>query len=155
MAVVHEIIDLLVCRKIHGCGCVGPSLTWKKYKEVGKPSKPFDSAKKPWKKGGGDSGQMAYLTKKFEKLKKKLKKSKKAAKKRALQYPAERYVGIQDCHIRDWQLARIYFSKESSTLVKVLKVYKLIATVRRTQYRNTVFHKGLSVPLFLVSDGVS
>jgi hypothetical protein len=31
MAVVCEIIDLLVCRKIHGCGCVGPSLTWKKY----------------------------------------------------------------------------------------------------------------------------
>jgi hypothetical protein len=50
-------------------------------KEVGKPSKPFDSAKKPWKKGSSDSGQMAYLTKKFEKLEKKLKKSKKAAKK--------------------------------------------------------------------------
>jgi hypothetical protein len=89
-----------------------------------------------------------------------------------MQYPAERYVGIQDCHIRDWQPARqptipssdaegnreltcIYFSKESSTLAKVLKVYTLVATVRRTQYRNTVFHKGLSVPLFLVSDGVS
>jgi hypothetical protein len=52
-------------------------------KEVCKPSKPFDSAKKPWKKGGSDSGQMAYLTEKFEELKKKLKKSKKAAKKRA------------------------------------------------------------------------
>jgi hypothetical protein len=52
-------------------------------KEVGKPSKPFNSAKKPWKKGGGDSGQMAYLTKKLEKLEKKLKKSKKTAKKRA------------------------------------------------------------------------
>jgi hypothetical protein len=50
-------------------------------KVVGKPSKPFNSVKKPWKKGGGDSGQMAYLTEKFEKLKKKLKKSKKAAKK--------------------------------------------------------------------------
>jgi hypothetical protein len=50
-------------------------------KEVGKPSKPFDSAKKPRKKGGGDSGQMAYLTKKFKKLEKNLKKSKKAAKK--------------------------------------------------------------------------
>jgi hypothetical protein len=49
-------------------------------KEVGKPSKPFDSAKKPWKKGGSDLGQMAYLTKKFEKLETKLKKSKKAAK---------------------------------------------------------------------------
>ncbi len=51
-------------------------------KEVGKPYKPFDSAKKPWKKGGSDSGQMAYLTEKFKKLEKKLKKSKKAAKKR-------------------------------------------------------------------------
>jgi hypothetical protein len=50
-------------------------------KVVGKPSKPFDSAKKPWKKGGGDSGQMAYQTEKFEKLEKKLKKSKKAANK--------------------------------------------------------------------------
>ncbi len=48
-------------------------------KEVGKPSKPVDSAKKPWKKVGGDLGQMCYLTEKFEKLKKKLKKSKKAA----------------------------------------------------------------------------
>jgi hypothetical protein len=53
-------------------------------KEVGKPYKPFNfPKKKPWKKGGGDSGQMAYLTEKLEKLKKKLKKSKKAAKKRA------------------------------------------------------------------------
>ncbi len=54
-------------------------------KEVGKPHKPFDPAKKPWKKGGGDSGQMAYLTKKLEKLKKKLNKSKskKSAKKRS------------------------------------------------------------------------
>ncbi len=75
-----------------------------------------------------------------------------------LQYPVKRYVGIQDCHIRDWQPARqpaipssdaegsreltcIYFSKESSTLAKVLKVYKLVATVPRTQYRNTVFHR--------------
>jgi hypothetical protein len=45
-------------------------------KETGKSHKPFDPAKKPWKKGGGDSGQMAYLTKKLEKLKKKLNKSK-------------------------------------------------------------------------------
>ena len=52
-------------------------------KEVGKPHKPFDSAKKPWKKSGDDSRQMAYLTEKLEKLEKKLKKSKKHAKKRA------------------------------------------------------------------------
>ncbi len=42
----------------------------------GKPHKHFNPAKKPWKKGGGDSGQMVYLTEKLEKLKKKLKKSK-------------------------------------------------------------------------------
>jgi hypothetical protein len=54
-------------------------------KEVGNTHKPFDPAKKPWKKSGGDSRQMAYLTKKLEKLKKKLKKSKskKSSKKRA------------------------------------------------------------------------
>jgi len=52
-------------------------------KEIGKPWKPSDPAKKPWKKGGGDSGQMAYLTEKLEKLEKKLKKSKKASKKRS------------------------------------------------------------------------
>ncbi len=49
-----------------------------------KPAKPFDSAKKPWKKtGGGDSSQMAYLTEKVAKLEKKLKKTKKHGKKRA------------------------------------------------------------------------
>jgi hypothetical protein len=49
-----------------------------------KPAKPFDSAKKPWKKtGSGDSSQMAYLTEKVAKLKKKLKKTKKHSKKRA------------------------------------------------------------------------
>jgi hypothetical protein len=53
-----------------------------------RPTKPFDSAKKPaWKKpGGGDSSQMAYLTEemtKMTKLVKKLKKSKKHSKKRA------------------------------------------------------------------------
>ena len=50
----------------------------KEGKEVGKPWKPSNPVKKPWKKGGGDSGQMAYLTKKLEKLEKKLKKSKKS-----------------------------------------------------------------------------
>ncbi len=49
-----------------------------------KPVKPFDSAKKPWKKtGSGDSSQMAYLTEKVAKLEKKLKKTKKHGKKRA------------------------------------------------------------------------
>jgi hypothetical protein len=54
-------------------------------KETGKFHKPFNPAKKPWKKSGGDLGQMAYLTKKHEKLEKKFKKSKlkKSSKKRS------------------------------------------------------------------------
>ncbi len=49
-----------------------------------KPVKPFDSAKKPWKKTGSrDSSQMAYLTEKVAKLEKKLKKTKKHGKKHA------------------------------------------------------------------------
>jgi hypothetical protein len=49
-----------------------------------KPVKPFDSAKKPWKKmGSGGSSQMAYLTEKVAKLEKKLKKTKKHGQKRA------------------------------------------------------------------------
>jgi len=47
-------------------------------------TKPFDSAKKPWKKpGSGDPTQMAYLTEEMVKLKKRLKKSKKRCKKHA------------------------------------------------------------------------
>ena len=49
-----------------------------------KPTKPFDTAKNPWKKtGSGDSSQMTYLTEKVAKLEKQLKKSKKNSKKRA------------------------------------------------------------------------
>jgi hypothetical protein len=49
-----------------------------------KPVKPFDSAKRPWKKTvSGDSSQMAYLTEKVAKLEKQLKKTKKHGKKRA------------------------------------------------------------------------
>jgi hypothetical protein len=52
-----------------------------------KPVKPFDSAKKPWKKtGSGDSSQMAYLTEKMAKLEKKLKKTKKHGKKHACDF---------------------------------------------------------------------
>jgi len=41
-------------------------------------TKPFDSAKKPWKKpGSGEPAQMAYLMEEMARLKKKLKKSKK------------------------------------------------------------------------------
>jgi len=47
-------------------------------------TKPFDSAKKPWKKpGSGNTDQISHLTEKMEKLKKRLKKSKKRGKKRA------------------------------------------------------------------------
>jgi hypothetical protein len=49
-----------------------------------RPTKPFDSAKKPWKKpGSGHSDQISHLTEEMEKLKKRLKKSKKRGKKRA------------------------------------------------------------------------
>jgi len=49
-----------------------------------RPTKPFDSAKKPWNKpGSGDPAQMAYLTEEMAKLKKRLKKSKKRGKKHA------------------------------------------------------------------------
>ena len=50
-----------------------------------RPTKPFDSSKKPaWKKpSGGESSQMAYLTEEMTKLKKKLKKSQKRSKKRS------------------------------------------------------------------------
>jgi hypothetical protein len=68
----HQTHDTIECHRFDKNG-----------KEVGKPSKPFDSAKKPWKKGGSDLGQMAYLTKKFKKLEKKLRKYKKATKKHA------------------------------------------------------------------------
>jgi hypothetical protein len=49
-----------------------------------RPVKPFDSAKKPWKKtGSGYYSKMAYLTEKVAKLEKKLKKTKKHGKKHA------------------------------------------------------------------------
>ena len=47
-----------------------------------RPTKPFDSTKKPWKKpGSGEPAQMAYLMEEMEKLKKRLEKSKKRGKK--------------------------------------------------------------------------
>ncbi len=65
--------DTIKCRRFEKDG-----------KPKDKPAKPFDSAKKPWKKtGSGDSSQMAYLTEKVAKLEKKLKKTKKLGKKRA------------------------------------------------------------------------
>jgi hypothetical protein len=63
--------DTIKCRRFENDG-----------KPKDKPAKPFDSAKKPWKKtGSGDSSQMAYLAEKVAKLKKKLKKTKKQGKK--------------------------------------------------------------------------
>jgi hypothetical protein len=65
--------DTIKCRRFEKDG-----------KPKDKPAKPFDSAKKPWKKtGSGDSSQMAYLTEKVAKLKKKLKKTKRHSKKHA------------------------------------------------------------------------
>jgi hypothetical protein len=47
-----------------------------------RPNKPFNSAKKPWKKpGSGEPTQMAYLTEEMARRIKKLKKSKKHGKK--------------------------------------------------------------------------
>jgi len=47
-------------------------------------TKPFDSAKKPWKKpGSGNTQQISHLTEEIDKLKKRLKKSNKRGKKRA------------------------------------------------------------------------
>ena len=47
-------------------------------------TKPFDSAKKPWKKpGSGNTDQISHLAEEIDKLKKRLKKSKKRDKKRA------------------------------------------------------------------------
>ena len=46
--------------------------------------KPFDSAKKPWKKpGSGNADQISHLTEEMTKLKKRLKKSQKRSKKRS------------------------------------------------------------------------
>jgi hypothetical protein len=46
-----------------------------------RPTKPFDSTKKPWKKpGSGNSDQISHLTEEVTKLKKRLKKSKKHKK---------------------------------------------------------------------------
>ncbi len=75
------------CKAAGGSFSMHDTSEWHRFnkdgKEIGKPHKPFDSTKKPWKRGGGDSGQMAYLTAKLEKLEKKLKKSKKSTKKHA------------------------------------------------------------------------
>jgi hypothetical protein len=76
------------CKTANGPNTTHDTIECRRFEKNGtpkdKPVKPFDSAKKPWKKtGSGDSSQIAYLTEKVAKLKKKLKKTKKHGKKRA------------------------------------------------------------------------
>ncbi len=76
------------CKNANGRYTTHDTIKCRRFEKDGtpkyKPVKPFDSAKKPWKKtGSGDSSQMAYLTVKMAKLEKKLKKTKKHGKKHA------------------------------------------------------------------------
>jgi hypothetical protein len=55
------------CKAANGSFKTHDTAECRRFKKDGSPKdrlvKPFDSAKKPWKKtGGGDSSQMAYLT---------------------------------------------------------------------------------------------
>ena len=75
-----------------------------------------------------------------------------------MQYPAVKDVGIGGSHIHNWRTAQstshpipamlmgdreltgIYFGNSFIYLsIRYLRVYKLMATVRRTQYRNPEF----------------
>ncbi len=74
------------CKMVNGLYTTHDTIECHRFKKYGtpkdKPVKPFDFAKKPWKKTGSrDSSQMAYLTEKVAKLEKKLKKTKKQGKK--------------------------------------------------------------------------
>jgi hypothetical protein len=76
------------CKNANGPYTTHDTIKCRRFEKDGmpkdKPVKPFDSAKKPWKKtGSGDSSQMAYLTEKMAELEKKLKKTKKHSKKHA------------------------------------------------------------------------
>ena len=76
------------CKAANGSFTTHNTAECRRFEKDGSPKdrlvKPFDSAKKPWKKtGGGDSSQMAYLTERLLKLEKKHKKSKKHGKKRS------------------------------------------------------------------------
>jgi hypothetical protein len=76
------------CKNVNGHYTTHDTIECRRFEKDGmpkdKPVKPFESAKKPWKKtGSGDSSQMAHLTEKIAKLKKKLKKTKNHGKKRA------------------------------------------------------------------------
>jgi hypothetical protein len=76
------------CKAAVGPYTTRDTIECRRFKKDGKPkdkpAKPFNYAKKPWKKtGSGDSSQMAYITEKVAKLKKKLKKTNKHGKKHA------------------------------------------------------------------------
>ncbi len=65
------------CKAAGGPYTTQDTIECRRFKKDGKPkdkpAKPFDSAKKPWKKTGSrDSSQMAYLTEKLAKLEQKL-----------------------------------------------------------------------------------
>jgi hypothetical protein len=76
------------CKNANGPYTIHDTIECCRFEKIGTPKdktvKPFNAAKKPWKKtGSGDSSQMACLTEKVAKLKNKLKKTKKHGKKRA------------------------------------------------------------------------
>ncbi len=74
------------CKAVNGSFTTHDTAEWRRFEKDGSPkdrqAKPFDSAKKPWKKTGSEeSNQMAYLMERLLKLEKKHKKSKKHSKK--------------------------------------------------------------------------
>jgi hypothetical protein len=76
------------CKTVNGSFTTHNTAEYRMFQKDGSPKdrliKPFDSAKKPWKKtGGGESSQTAYLTEQLLKLEKKHKQSKKHGKKRS------------------------------------------------------------------------
>ena len=76
------------CKAVNGSFTTHDTAECRRFEKDGSPKdrmvKPFDSAKKHWKKtGGGESNQMAYLTERLLKLEKKHKQSKKHGKKRS------------------------------------------------------------------------
>ena len=76
------------CKAVDGPFTTHNTTECRRFNKDGSPkdrlTKPFDSARKPWKKpGSGNADQISHLTEEMEKLKKRLKKSKKRGKKRA------------------------------------------------------------------------
>ena len=76
------------CKAVNGSFTTHDTTECRRFEKDGSPEdrlvKPFNSAKKPWKKTGGkESSQMAHLTERLLKLEKKHNKSKKHNKKRS------------------------------------------------------------------------